>query len=239
MIVIDSTGRSASRREKAYVIDPFNMTKSGESASFNPLDVLDPESEGTLVKADAIVAAMIASPPGGHDAYWEHAAQQVIRLVLLHVLTAAEYEGRRTLTSVRELITHGEWAAEVAANNAFGLLLTRASSFMSMGPKQLSGITQTALEQTGFIDTVEIQRATSHSDFTLADLKTASASLYLFLPRHLLNSHGGWLRIMLTTMILDLPHGNQPLLYVDQAAREAVAGIIDRAAPLGLKVRDY
>ena len=44
----------------------------------------------------------------GHDPFWDESGRAMVKGLILHVLTAPKYEGRRNLTTVRKLVTRGD-----------------------------------------------------------------------------------------------------------------------------------
>ena len=123
----------------------------------------------------------------------------MVKGLLLHVLTAPQYEGRRNLVTLRKLITRGDWesvealreAGEKDIPPAHGLLWTglannpafrradrghRAIRFTNMlmnSPKQYESVLQVANRNTEFIDSPAMQRCLEASDFQLVGAENA------------------------------------------------------------------
>ena len=49
--------------------------------------------------------------PESKDPFWDEAARSLVKGLILHVLVSDEFEGRRNLVTIRELITRGDWKA--------------------------------------------------------------------------------------------------------------------------------
>ena len=134
LCVVDPKGENAtitaSRRGKGsphckglgqavQVLDPFKAAQLDDSlrGRFNPLDALDPANEETIDEAGRIADAVVVIHES-NDPFWDESARSMVKGLLLHVLTAPEYEGRRNLITVRNLIMRGDWEAVEALRNA-------------------------------------------------------------------------------------------------------------------------
>src|SRR5579871_1136347 len=94
------------------VLDPFQsaQVEEGLRGCFNPLDTLDPKSEEAVDEAGRIADAIVVVHEGGsNDPFWDESARSMVKGLILHVLTAPQYEGRRSLVTVRKLVTRGDW----------------------------------------------------------------------------------------------------------------------------------
>lgn len=125
LVVIDPKGENASvtaaRRgpgsehckgmgQAVHVLDPFNAARVPDSlrSCFNPLDVLDAGREETIDEAGRIADALVVSNPESKDPFWDESARAMVKGIILHVLTAEEFEGKRNLLTIRDLITRGD-----------------------------------------------------------------------------------------------------------------------------------
>jgi type IV secretory pathway TraG/TraD family ATPase VirD4/WD40 repeat protein len=248
VVVVDPKGENATvtaaRRGKGspnceglgqsvHVLDPFNSAQVDDAyrSRFNPLDALNPDNEETVDEAARIADAIVVVHEQSKDPFWDESGRTMVKGLILHVLTAPEYEGRRNLITVRNLITRGDWQAvetlqqlgeteispahallwtEVAKNPAYdgivaGLGDTFKNMFMS-SPKQFESVLQVANRNTEFIDSPAMQRCLEASDFDLAGLKTdpKGMSLYLCLPQRFMNTHYRWLRLMISLTVTEM-----------------------------------
>jgi type IV secretory pathway TraG/TraD family ATPase VirD4 len=216
------------------VLDPFNAARveEGLRGRFNPLDTLDPENEESVDEAGRIADAIVVIHEGGtNDPFWDESARSLVKGLLLHVLTAPQYEGRRNLVTLRKLITRGDWESVEAlreagesdipsahgllwtglANNpAFdGLVAAIGDSFTNMllnSSKQYESVLQVANRNTEFIDSPAMQRCLESSNFQLAELKTnpTGVSVFLCLPQRYMSTHYRWLRMMIALTVTEM-----------------------------------
>src|ERR1700680_3250658 len=214
------------------VLDPFKAAQVDDNlrGRFNPLDALDPTSEETIDEAGRIADAVVVIHES-NDPFWDESARAMVKALILHVLTAPEYEGRRNLVTVRKLITRGDWESVEALRNAgekdippgHGLLWTGLAnnrafddliagigdSFTNMlvnSPKQFESVLQVANRNTEFIDSPAMQRCLEASDFQLSELKTrpGGLSIYLCLPQRYMSTHYRWLRMMIALTVTEM-----------------------------------
>ena len=200
VVVVDPKGENATvtaaRRGKGslhcdglgqavHVLDPFKASQVDESyrSRFNPLDALNPDNEETIDEAGRIADAIVVIHETSNDPFWDESARAMVKGLILHVLTAPEYEGRRNLITLRKLVTRGDWEAVealresgeteippahgllwtgVGRNPAFeGLVAGIGDSFTNMlmnSPKQFESVLQVANRNTEFIDSPAMQR---------------------------------------------------------------------------------
>ena len=96
--------------QKVCILDPFGEVELPASlkARYNPLDAIDPESDFAVDDAGRVAAALVVVE-NRNDPYWEEAARNLIKGLILHVLSAPYLRGRRNLVTVRRLLTQGDW----------------------------------------------------------------------------------------------------------------------------------
>jgi type IV secretory pathway TraG/TraD family ATPase VirD4 len=218
--------------QQVWVLDPFKASQLDDSlrGRFNPLDALNPEDEETIDEAGRIADALVVIHEG-NDPFWDESARAMVKGLILHILTAPGYEGRRNLVTLRKLITRGDWesveALKAAGENdippAHGLLWTglannpvfdglvagMGDSFTNMllnSPKQFESVLQVANRNTEFIDSPAMQRCLEGSDFKLSELKTRpeGLSVYLCLPQRFMSTHYRWLRMMISLTVTEM-----------------------------------
>ncbi len=219
--------------QKVCVLDPFKAANVADAfrARFNPLDVLNPDDDAAVDEAGRIADALVVITDDSKDPFWDESARQLVKGLILHVLTAKEYDGKRNLLTVRELITRGDWQTvrvledlgeqNIASSQAllmeamrrndafYGVLAGIGESFRSMilnSPKQFESVVQVATRNTEFIDSPGMRDCLSGSTFQLAELKTLQSglSLYLSLPQRYMATHFRWLRMMIALTVTEM-----------------------------------
>jgi Type IV secretory system Conjugative DNA transfer/Bacterial SH3 domain len=158
--------------------------------------------------------------------YWEEAARNLIKGLILHVLSAAYLREHRNLVTVRRLLTQGDWLtleelrdagdgddmpsafevlwSRMRRNPAFnGVVAGVGEQMIGMADKQRSGVLESARTNTEFLDSIPMQRLLETSDFDLGELKTNPQGLtvYLTLPQRFMETHYRWLRLMIVLAV--------------------------------------
>ena len=213
--------------QHVHILDPFGEVDLPEEskARYNPLDAIDINSDFAVDDAGRVAASLVVVE-NRNDPYWEEAARNLLKGLILHVLTASYFEGRRNLVTVRRLLSQGDWisaerlekAGSKEPTSKFELLwsqMRRSKAFqlgvvagvgeqmIAMADKQRSGVMESARNNTEFLDSVPMQRMLQNSDFELGELKTnpKGVTIYLTLPARYMDTHYRWLRLMITLAV--------------------------------------
>lgn len=246
-IVLDPKGENASvtaaRRssgseycegigQDVHVLDPFCEAQVNEElrSRYNPLDSVDMSGIRFNDETMRIVNSIILKSEGrSSDRFFDLTAQDMLRGVILHVKSHPDYEGRRNLSTVRQLLSRGEYEnvkllmehrPEMEAPNPLDLLwqsmsLNEAGNGIIAGigqrilsarrqaPETYQGVYQNCLTETMFLDSPAIQQVTEDSDFALSDLKTSEngTTVYLCLSLDDMDTYFKWLRVMITLSV--------------------------------------
>jgi len=231
--------------QHVHILDPFGEVDLPEEskARYNPLDAIDINSDFAVDDAGRVAASLVVVE-NRNDPYWEEAARNLLKGLILHVLTASYFEGRRNLVTVRRLLSQGDWisaerlekAGSKEATSKFELLwsqMRRSKAFngvvagvgeqmIAMADKQRSGVMESARNNTEFLDSVPMQRMLQNSDFELGELKTnpKGVTIYLTLPARYMDTHYRWLRLMITLAVGEMerikgrPATGHPTLFL-------------------------
>ncbi len=227
VIAIDPKGELAgitarARREKGQkvvVLDPFGVSGVDGLGSFNPLDQLDPKS-GT-VKDDAGLIADALIIGSEREPHFTDTARILIKTLILYTLTLPQDE--RTLTTVYQLLagSHkrvmdvGERSEGRVTGRAalFGLLKTctghfnnavagMGANFAQMADREMASVFSTALTQLDFLDSEDMTSVLKSGNFSLSELKSGRATLYLCLPGMRMGTHSRWLRVVINLALV-------------------------------------
>lgn len=233
--VIDPKGElariTAQRRkdlgQAVFIVDPFENAPerlAGMRARFNPLTILKPGSRTFIEDAGLIADALVVA--GGKDPHWDDSARNFIEGVILHVATDPEYEGARTLLSVRAIVRDALRAGDDAdsderfhqirmLDNAFRLkeaastldigesIEGAAQDFFGKPANERGSVLSTAQRHTKFLDYGAMRDVLSGHDFDLDDLKRAprGQTVYVCLPANRLGPCSRWLRLFINLLL--------------------------------------
>lgn len=268
VIVIDPKGENAlmtarRRRElgqEVAVIDPMGVTGL-ESASLNPLDVLDPDGATIVDDAMAIVSALADSDTGrdvNDGGYWRERASAFVLGVILHVVSDLPPPARN-LETVRALVNQavrevGVYAAvaerqsppEALAGTVLAALeASRNAEARDLGRmlrigavSTLGGILSFAQSMIDVVRSGMIGPSLRRTSFDLDAVQRGDPlSIYLVLPPHMLESHGRLLRLWVHTLMTQISgrSGRPPkstLFILDEAAQLGTFDDLRRAITL-------
>lgn len=229
--VIDPKGENASataRRRKemgqrVHVLDPWHIA-GYPPATFNPLDLLDPDSpdiaEDAALIADSLVMTRAVTPS---DTFWEEEAKSLIAGLALYIVTS-EFPEERTLSYLRRLLTLDP--AELQAlldimseSRAAGGLVARCANRLKQKPeRERASVISSAQAHTHFLDSPRMAAVLSGSDFSPLDFRRQPTTVYLVLPSNRLNSYSRWLRLVLNLTLASLSERPErtkpPILFI-------------------------
>ena len=204
-----------------------------KSHGFNPVAALDPASPRFVDDAKALAVALIKTDDS-RDKYWSQAVQALVKGLIMGLRLA--FGEKASLARLRLLL--GEPPAKLAETNAkliqaFGqkcpAIAASLGEFATYSPnddKELGAVRRTAKVQTDWLDSPRMQADLSGGTYDFALLKHLATTIYLVLPPEFLATHGVWLRLMVTSILL-------PLLRSVERAPVPVLFMLDEFAQLG------
>jgi type IV secretion system protein VirD4 len=239
--IITAQARENLHGQKTYVVDPWGIATGvleREPAQFNPLDMLDPESDNLADDAMMIADALIM--PENGDSHWSNEARAMIMGFIIHLVTSPTEEGARHLGRLREILSlppSGFKAVEdEMAKNGVELAKSAAFRMQQKSERELSSVISTAQQNTHFLEGPKVKKSLEKSSFDFADLKNDDnpISIYLVLPADRLNTHGRWLRLIVSMAITAMVRGgNKPkksaLFLLDEFAALGKLAVVEQA----------
>lgn len=219
MVVIDPKGENAwitaERRramgQRVVILDPWNEVNrryaGGQPvetvSNFNPLGTLDPADPDFVDEVAGIADAMII--PRGGNPHWDDSARDLFGG--LAILESETSPGRGSIRNIRRTLTTSAdnlqaRIKDLTEHHPDSLAITKLARFLD-STDEISSIRSTAMTQTVFLDSAPLANSMESGDppFDLAELATGRVTLYLVLPLDKLQTHGRWLRIILTLAI--------------------------------------
>jgi type IV secretion system protein VirD4 len=219
--------RRAALGQDVHVLDPF-LTCADHVAPFrkryNPLAMLRMDSD-TVIEDAGMIADALVVPAAGKDPHWDESARNFIEGLILHIVSDAAYDGRRTLVSLRDLLRDAMIGAEdddqgfalelamyanaerlsrnAATDDLANAIETAAREFYEKPDRERASVLSTARRHTKFLDYKAMRRVLSGHDFDLADLKRAAQgqTLYLCLPASRMGLCNRWLRLFVNQLL--------------------------------------
>lgn len=240
IVVIDPKGELAAvtakfRREVSDVVilNPFGVLTEYyadmRGVGFNPLATLNPESEDFNVDASLLAEAMITIDSKTQP-HFDHSARALASAIIMHVTIEARRTGEApTMEKVRELLCLSSkalplLAEEMTRSGCIGLR-NKAAQFTHWN-NEIAAVASTAKVQTECFDDPQIAKNMARNDFDFSDLKRKPTTVYLVLPPHMLERHGKWLRLLLTSAL-------RASMRPREAGEPSILFMLDEFAALG------
>jgi type IV secretion system protein VirD4 len=258
LATITARRRKEGLGQDVAVLDPFGVTRGypaekGLLTGFNPIEAMRPGNlaEDAALIADALVVV------AGKDPHWDESARAFIEGVILHLKTWDDYEGRRNLLTLRELVGGDKAALDrldggMRMNKAGGgVVQSAAADFFDRPQNEKGSVLSSARRHLKFIDLFRDsaggRRTLESGGFQLDALKTRPTTVYLCLPARHIGTCNRWLRLFVNLTLQNMeriggpsPGGAPVLCVLDEFASlghmqqiEAAAGQI---AGFGVKL---
>lgn len=249
ILCIDPKGENARIAGRArygfgpvHILDPFGIT-GDPTASYNPFDMLDVDGIDIAEDAAMLADALVFDEPGASgEAHWNEEAKALIGGLIL-LIAACEPPAQRNLTRLRECLTLAPDAfvdllrVMQACDDCGGLIKRAANRHLAKSEREAAGVLSSAQRHTHFLDSPRMTKVLAKSDFSFADLKIKTATVFLVLPPDRLNTYARWLRLMVTQSLTDMARTSiRPkapvLLLLDEFAALGHLAPIERAMGL-------
>jgi len=201
-----------------HIINPWGEFASLQKhygfaqATYNPLDILDPNDPNVVSTAQAISAVICPPEPGGKNPFWNSNAANILTAVLLW-LTDQPNE-KKTLGRAREILTRPKKDFQanylshmVASTKVFGGAISEhAAPFDGMAQETYSGIMSNVQQYTTFLSDQAVKATTAASTFSMRDLLTKPTTVYLVIPPDKLTVQRTWLRLLIMAALHTYKH---------------------------------
>jgi type IV secretory pathway TraG/TraD family ATPase VirD4 len=215
MLVIDPKGENAAitartRRDQleqtVHIVNPWGEMEDlyknlgFENATFNPLDVIDPDDPNAVAFAQSL-ATIICPPATGKEKFWQGSAADVLTAVFLWL---AEAPGeQKTLARARQIVTQSradflKILTRMVTSTAYrGAISEMVSQYIDLAPETYSAIMANLAENTKFLSDPRIKDATASSSFSLKTLLDKFTTVYIVIPHDRIETHATWLRLVI------------------------------------------
>jgi type IV secretion system protein VirD4 len=215
MLAVDPKGSlpaiaSRFRREvlgqEVFVLDPWGISGM-PSASMNPFDILDPESDDLTDDAKLLADSLVIAETGKGQ-FFSDTARIIVRAFILHIVTSAPRE-LWNVTTLSDLASRSgndlnHLLSIMQKNDAVaGQVRKIASTIRGISEETLGNITATITRSLDFLHSPRMQKVMARSDFSFRDLKRSKMTVYLVIPEERLEGYARWLRLMLSLAILE------------------------------------
>lgn len=241
LAAITADWRAVVLRQKVFVLDPFSVAgrvAEDHGGAFNPLTILTTDSPSLIEDAGLIADALVIPAPGAKDPHWDESAKQFLEGVILHVATAARYEGLRDLVSVYQCLMEdfADLGKEMADNTGADFaVISLAAQFFDKPDVERNGVLSTLRRHIRFLGYSQMKKVLRGHSFDLRDLKTGKVTVYLSLPAMRMGTCSRWLRLFVNLALAAFEtEKNRPahpvLLCLDEFATLGTMKTLEDAA---------
>lgn len=222
-------------------------------SSYNPLSHIDPDARGAA-DAARVMAGSFIKQENEKNRFFSESAASILECLMLYLLNVGGREAL-TMANVLDLASESrrtfeeEFIPAMQDSKAFGGKLRRlANQISDFSGDGGNAIWTTLRRSMGELDSEMLADVLRPSSVDFSTLKTNGGqrptTVYLVLPADKLNTHGAWLRLMLTAIlrqISDARASQYPvLLLVDECATLGRLELLETAVGLmrgyGLKL---
>lgn len=216
---------------KVFILNPWNVGGIG-SNSFNPLDLLcNHPIERQIGTASLMAEKLIYSQKEDH---WISAARALVSALLLFVANAEQFDGRRTLQTVFDLVCKDREGLDELFNTmqefhgADNIVSRQGAIMKGRADSDRSGVLSTVQEQLDFLNDPNLKRCMESTckGFDLRRLKDEVMSVYLVIPPDELLHCYKWLRLMIGGCLREVSKS-------DKVPEKSVLFLLDEFASLG------
>jgi type IV secretion system protein VirD4 len=196
--------------QRVFIIDPWNeqekiAAKHGIPASgFNPFDFIKQDLEELRDNCEQIATFLVPDKPDVKDPYWNDRSRALIKVLLMHIVTACPPDEHNFWTLYKMLRLSGDnWInllLDMKGNEHLdGLVSIAAEEFMGLDPNgsNFTGIRSSAQNATTIFESPQLRRSLEQSDFNPYDLTDGDCTVYVVIPERFLDTHGTWLRLVI------------------------------------------
>ena len=188
---------------EVMVLDPTNPV-----AGFDVLDGI----EGSHQKEEDIVgiAHMLMSESARYEsstgAYFQNQAHNLLTGLLAHVMLSPEYAGRRTLRSLRQIVSEPEPSVlamlrDIQEHSASQFIRETLGVFTNMTEQTFSGVYSTASKDTQWLSLDNYAALVCGSAFKSRDIVSGKKDVFLNIPASILRSYPGIGRVIIGSLI--------------------------------------
>lgn len=216
-VITDPKGENAfitarfqkSAGQKVYIIDPWNeqekmgATHGINASGFNPFAFIKYEIAELRDNCEQIAAYLIPDKDA-KDPYWNDRARSMIKVLLMHIVTALPESEHNFWTLYKMLRLSGDEWLELLVDlkmnqHEDGLIAIAAEELIGIekSGSTMAGIKSSAQNATTIFESPQIRRSLHYNDFNPYSLTNGDCTVYVVIPERFLESYSTWLRLVI------------------------------------------
>jgi len=213
---------------EVMVLDPTNPIMG-----FNVLDGIQTskqKEEDIVGIAHMLLSESVRfeSPTGS---YFQNQAHNLLTGLLAHVMLSPEYEGRRTLRSLRQIVSEPEPSVlamlrDIQEHSASAFIRETLGVFTNMTEQTFSGVYSTASKDTQWLSLDSYAALVCGNAFKSIDIVSGKKDVFLNIPASILRSYPGIGRVIIGSLI-------NAMIHADGAFKRRALFMLDEVDLLG------
>ncbi|MBK5571598.1 MAG: Ti-type conjugative transfer system protein TraG [Ensifer sp. SSB1] len=227
---------------EVMVLDPTNPTMG-----FNVLDGI----ENSQRKEEDIVgiAHMLLSESvrfeSSSGSYFQNQAHNLLTGLLAHVMLSPEYEGRRTLRSLRQIVSEPEPSVltmlrDIQEHSASAFIRETLGVFTNMTEQTFSGVYSTASKDCQWLSLDSYAALVCGNAFKSSDIVSGKKDVFLNIPASILRSYPSIGRVIIGSLINAMIHADggfkrRALFMLDEVDLLGYMRVMEEARDRGRK----
>jgi len=190
-------------RREVMVLDPTNPIMG-----FNVLDGIE---TSTKKEEDIVgIAHMLLSESvrfeSSTGSYFQNQAHNLLTGLLAHVMLSPEFDGRRNLRSLRQIVSEPETSVlamlrDVQEHSASAFIRETLGVFVNMTEQTFSGVYSTASKDTQWLSLDNYAALVCGNTFKSAEIAEGKKDVFLNIPASILRSYPGIGRVIIGSLI--------------------------------------
>lgn len=195
---------------EVMVLDPTNPTMS-----FNVLDGLKTsnQKEEDIVGIAHMLLSESVRLESSSGTYFQNQAHNLLTGLLAHVMLSPDYAGRRTLRSLRQIVSEPEPSVlamlrDIRENSQSAFIRETLGVFTNMTEQTFSGVYSTASKDTQWLSLDSYAALVCGNAFKPSDIVTGKKDVFLNIPASILRSYPGIGRVIIGSLINAMVHAD-------------------------------
>ncbi|OCP22458.1 MULTISPECIES: Ti-type conjugative transfer system protein TraG [unclassified Ensifer] len=188
---------------EVMVLDPTNPIMG-----FNVLDGIETskQKEEDIVGIAHMLLSESVRFESSTGSYFQNQAHNLLTGLLAHVMLSPEYEGRRTLRSLRQIVSEPEPSVlamlrDIQEHSASVFIRETLGVFTNMTEQTFSGVYSTASKDTQWLSLDSYAALVCGNAFKSSDIVSGRKDVFLNIPASILRSYPGIGRVIIGSLI--------------------------------------
>ncbi|WP_085033137.1 Ti-type conjugative transfer system protein TraG [Ensifer aridi] len=227
---------------EVMVLDPANPIMG-----FNVLDgiKMSNQKEEDIVGIAHMLLSESVRLESSSGTYFQNQAHNLLTGLLAHVMLSPDYAGRRTLRSLRQIVSEPEPSVlamlrDIRENSQSAFIRETLGVFTNMTEQTFSGVYSTASKDTQWLSLDSYAALVCGNAFKPSDIVTGKKDVFLNIPASILRSYPGIGRVIIGSLINVMVHADggfnrRALFMLDEVDLLGYMRVLEEARDRGRK----